>query len=463
MRPIFDRQDTIAAIASPSGLGAIGLIRLSGPRAIEIVDTVFSADLAKAASHSLKFGKIIREDGSVLDEVLVAVFRGPRSFTREDTCEVSFHGSPYILQEAMALFARQGARPAFAGEFTQRAYLNGAMDLAQAEAVADLIASSTARAHALAYRQMRGGVSSEIKLLRDQLLHFTSLLELELDFGEEDVEFADRRQLLDLVSSIQATTQRLVASFEVGNAIKEGVLTVIAGRPNAGKSTLLNALLQEDRAIVSDIPGTTRDTIEEPIVIDGILFRLVDTAGIREAQDQIEAIGVERTYASIRKASILLYVYDALATTVTERNSDLEQLAQPGLKVIVAANKWDQTQLLHDNIQHHHQSSIHPTDLCISARDNIGLPALKSALVHAALGDANNPNEVLITNVRHLEALRHAGEALGSAATALQSGLSQELVALDIRHAIHYLGEITGEISTDEVLGNIFGKFCIGK
>jgi len=455
--------DTIAAIATASGQGAIGLIRVSGPQAIPIVDSVFSKDLSHAQGHSLHFGKIVLEDGKVLDEVLVSIFRAPRSFTKEDVCEISFHGSPFILREALSLLCRKGVRPAHAGEFTQRAFVNGAMDLAQAEAVADLIASTTARAHDLAYKQMKGGVSTEIGKLRDRLLHFTSLLELELDFAEEDVEFADRGQLLALLEQMERMASRLAGTFHVGNAIKEGIPTVIAGRPNAGKSTLLNALLQEERAIVSDIPGTTRDTIEEAFVVDGILFRLVDTAGIRETQDSIEAIGVERTLASIRKASILIYLYDAPATTQAQKEEDLAALSADHLKVIVAANKWDVMWTLHDNLLDQATRSLGPDEITLSARGNYGLDQLKAALVKAATEGADLQSEVIISNVRHLRSLEQAVQSLKSATEAIHNGLTQELVSIDIRQAIHHLGEITGQITTDEVLGNIFSKFCIGK
>jgi tRNA modification GTPase len=455
-------HDTIAAIATPTGLGAIGVIRVSGPDAITLTDRAFGGKLAAAAGHTAHFGRFKRLDGTVLDEVLVTVFRAPRSFTREDTCEISFHGSPYILREAMQVLADLGARPALPGEFTQRAYLNGALDLAQAEAVADLIASSSARAHTIALQQLRGGVSNEIQRLRADLLHFTSLLELELDFAEEDVEFADRGQLLALVGRIRALTLRLVESFRLGNAIKEGIATVIAGRPNAGKSTLLNALLQEDRAIVSDIPGTTRDTIEEALVIEGLRYRLIDTAGIREAQDTIEAIGVERTLASIAKAQVLVYLYDPHTTSAVERDADLSRLQQPGLHVVVVRNKCDVAGGL-AGLAAGSGSEVLPGEVLISAREGMGLDGLRAALLATGGLDADHAGEVVISNVRHLQALQKAAAALESAEGAILGGLTQELVALDIRLAVHHLGEITGEITTDEVLGNIFSKFCIGK
>ncbi len=450
--------DTIVAISTPPGLGAIGLIRLSGPNAVDLVDQVFSKNIAQARGYSLHYGQILK-DGDLLDDVVVSVFRGPRSFTREDVCEVSFHGSPFILREALSLFAGLGARLAEAGEFTQRAFLNGAMDLAQAEAVADLIASTSSRSHELAMRQMRGGVSDEIGRLRDRLLHFTSLLELELDFAEEDVEFAERGELLELVRRIRRLAGSLAETFRLGNAIKEGIVTVIAGRPNAGKSTLLNALLREERAIVSDIPGTTRDTIEENIVLEGLNFRLIDTAGIRDATDKIEAIGVERTYEKVAGASVLLYMYDVVETTLEEVEQDLAALAREGLEVVVLANKVDL--LAGEGIP---GAGILEGHIRLAAnRGGEGLEEVKAALVKAGGVLSVDSDSVIISNVRHYEALRKAGASLGEAEEGIELGVTQELVALDIRHAIHYLGEITGEITTDEVLGNIFSKFCIGK
>jgi tRNA modification GTPase len=460
---IAARHDTIAAISTAPGLGAIGVIRISGPAALDITSRAFSKDLRQAKGYSLHFGQI-RNGEKLLDEVVVAVFRAPKSFTKEDVCEISFHGSPYILREALELFTSLGARLAEPGEFTQRAYLNGAMDLAQAEAVADLIASSTAKAHELALKQLKGGVSNEIKRLRGELLDLTSLFELELDFGEEDVEFADRERLQGLIAHIIGITRRLASSFKLGNAIKEGIGTVIAGRPNAGKSTLLNALLQEERAIVSDIAGTTRDTIEAQLVIEGVQFRLIDTAGIREAQDTIEAIGVERTFASIAQAQILVYVYDASALPQDQVQADLAQLQREGLQTLVIANKIDKLYQLHDHLMEQALASIPPSHIGISNKEGqvFGHDSLRKQLYESGIGEASN-EAVIISNIRHHQALQSAAISLEEAQTSLQAGLSQELVAIDIRHAIHHLGTITGEITTDEVLGNIFGKFCIGK
>lgn len=447
-------QDTIVAISTPVGVGALGLVRLSGPDAVAVVDRVFSKDLSTARGRSVHYGRVLK-GGEVLDDVLVTVFRAPHSFTREDTCELSFHGSPFILREALALFLEGGARLAEPGEFTQRAFLNGALDLAQAEAVADLIASNSARAHRLAVEQLRGGVSSEIKRLRAELLDFTSLLELELDFGEEDVEFADRGQLLALVRRIQGIAHGLAESFRLGNAIKEGVPTVILGRPNAGKSTLLNALLQENRAIVSDVAGTTRDVIEDRLVIEGIEFRLQDTAGIRATGDAIEAEGVRRSEGLARKAGLLLYVFDPREESESAARAYVSGLGLAGgIRVVFLANKADV----------HGPVALRDGVLRLSALEGEGLAALRSRLVAEvqAFGEGAT-GDVLISNVRHAEALRKASGSLEDAAAGLEGGLTPELVALDIRHAVHFLGEITGEITNDEVLGNIFGKFCIGK
>ena len=473
-------HDTIIAIATPQGEGAIGVIRLSGSNAIKMVNKVFSKDLELAQGYSVHFGKIsVTEEGltsqslkdvagdepqsTTLDEVLLTVFRAPKSYTKEDVVEISFHGSPFILSEALNLFINAGARLAKPGEFTQRAFLNGALDLAQAEAVADLIASESAAAHSLAMGQLKGGVSNEISKLRSELLDFVSLIELELDFGEEDVEFADREKLLQLIQKIMGIAARLADSFKLGNALKNGIVTVIAGRPNAGKSTLLNALLGEDRAIVSDLPGTTRDTIEETLVIEGVMFRLIDTAGIREAQDKIEAIGVQRTMEKIGQAAILLYLYDAVGLSQEEVAKDLAQFKREDMEVIAVANKEDLVHRLHDSQIPDWFAQLPAGHLIVSAESGSRLEELKQRLYQAGVGQGKKTEKVIISNVRHYQALKLAGEALASAEFAIREGLSGELIALDIRLAIHRLGEITGEITTDEVLGHIFGKFCIGK
>lgn len=456
-------KDTIVALSTPPGVGALGVIRVSGSRAFEITGRIFRGkDLADQPGYTLHHGRLADESGRTLDDVVVGLFRAPHSFTGEDTTEISCHGSPYILAQVMDLLVRQGARLARPGEFTQRAFLNGKMDLAQAEAVADLIASTHESAHDLALRQMRGGVSREIAALREELIHFASLIELELDFSEEDVEFADRTRLRELIRHILATLTGLAESFRLGNALKEGVSTVLAGRPNAGKSTLLNALLQEERAIVSDIAGTTRDTIEEGLVIQGIRFRIMDTAGIREAQDQIEAIGVSRTLEKIRESAILIYVFDVLEMDPAAVRTDLDGLAREGLTILLVPNKMDLNPYTRpeDFISDHaDREHIIP----ISARNHQNLPWLKEQLAAAALAGARPEGDVLISNARHAEALHHTRKALEATLSGLDNDLTPDLLAEDIRQALFHLGEITGEVTSDDLLTNIFGKFCIGK
>jgi tRNA modification GTPase len=628
-----DLSDTIVALATPQGVGAIGVIRLSGKDAIEIVDRVFRGkSLKQQDSHTVHFGTIRDKDDRIIDEVLATLFVAPRSYTGENVVEVSCHGSDYIIQRLIRLFIDEGARLAQAGEFTMRAFLNGRMDLSQAEAVADLIASSSAGSHELAMRQMRGGFSDEIAKLRQELIDFASLIELELDFGEEDVEFANRDDLKALVQKIQGVLRQLIQSFQLGNVIKQGVTTVIAGRPNAGKSTLLNALLNEERAIVSDIAGTTRDTIEEVLNIKGIQFRLVDTAGIREAEDTIEAIGVEKTLEKVRQSSLLVYVFDVIETSPEEVRADLAQLIQPGMHVLVVANKMDLNP--YTKYEHYFGSSPgpssrggensspgpssrggegfvagdesekigkwltadgktysllkerarelrkHPTEaeaelwphirkrqiedaefrrqhiighfipdfvalkekliieidggyhqlpdvklrdeerqtilegmgyavlrfsneevleklgyvthsiraklqeirrrdssppleeglgvereswVPIIAKEGMNIPYLKEKLYEAVLHEKINLDQTIVSNARHYEALEKAHAALDAVLQGMASGVTSDFVAMDIRRALHHLGEITGEISTDDLLGNIFGKFCIGK
>lgn len=607
-------SDTIVALATPQGVGAIGVIRLSGPKAIGIVDAVFPAkNLLKQAGHTVHFGTIRNEENKIIDEVLATLFVAPRSYTGENVVEVSCHGSDYIIQELIQLFIRQGARLAQAGEFTMRAFLNGQMDLSQAEAVADLIASSSASSHQLAMQQMRGGFSNEIAALRQQLIDFASLIELELDFGEEDVEFANRDDLKVLVEKIQSVLRQLIQSFQLGNVLKKGVSTVIAGRPNAGKSTLLNALLNEERAIVSDIAGTTRDTIEEVLNIKGVEFRLIDTAGIREAEDTIEAMGVEKTLEKVRQSSLLIYVFDIIETSPEEVRSDLEKLIQEGMHVLVVANKMDLNP--YTKWEHYFDSSPGPSSgggeaavlgkwkttdaktfkmlqakarelrknptpaeaalwphirrrqiegcefrrqhivgsfipdfLCLEhklileidggyhqlpevklrdeerteileamgyevlrfkneevlenldevvirirtrlkwyksntppgeeglgvelprsswvpiiAREGMNIPYLKEKLYQAVLSEEVNTDSTIVSNARHYEALEQSYQALDAVLNGMATGITSDFIAMDIRRSLHHLGEITGEISTDDLLGNIFGKFCIGK
>jgi len=485
-----DLSATIVALATPPGVGAIGVIRLSGPRAILVADKIFKGKrLENQPSHTAHFGRVVADDGRILDEVLITTFIGPNSYTGEDTAEISCHGSPYILQEIIQLCLGNGARLAEPGEFTLRAFLNGKMDLTQAEAVADLIASESAAAHDIAIRQLRGGFKHEIQKLREELIHFASLVELELDFGEEDVEFADRNDLKKLVNQIRDHLRPLIQSFALGNALKMGVTTVIAGRPNAGKSTLLNALLNEERAIVSDIPGTTRDTIEEVLNIRGIQFRLIDTAGIREAQDTIEAIGVARTMEKIEQAAILVYVWDvAGGMTILEVWEDLERLTKgkETSKLLVVCNKMDRNPLFQTEwLLNPNLPGVHPylmgnwgltipsesglpnlkaaSLLPVSAKNLMNIEFLKEKLFEAAAGEGVNTESTVVTNARHHDALRRADEALAEVLTGLDANITGDFIAQDIRRSLSYLGEITGEIGVEDLLGNIFGKFCIGK
>jgi len=458
--------DTIVALATPQGIGAIGVIRLSGPKAIEICNAVFGTkslkkkNLTEAASHTIHFG-VIHDGDVVLDEVLASIFKAPNSYTSENTVEISCHGSPFIQQQIIQLFIRNGARMANQGEFTLRAFLNGKLDLSQAEAVADLISSNSATSHQVAMQQMRGGFSNKIKLLRQNLIDFASLIELELDFAEEDVEFADRTDLKNLVSSIQRIVQRLIDSFEVGNVIKNGIPVAIVGKPNAGKSTLLNALLEEERAIVSDIPGTTRDVIEDEINIEGVQFRFIDTAGIRETNDIIESIGVEKTYEQIKLSSIAIYLFDAHEITASELKLIVNDIT-PHLhnsQLVLVANKIDKEDLDYTK----REFSAFPEMLFISAKERTGIDEFKKHMVKLFDNRTVNVTETIVTNARHVEALRHTNSALIKVLEGLNHNVSGDFLAMDIRQALHYLGTITGEISSDDLLANIFSRFCIGK
>ena len=468
-------QEIIVAIATPPGEGAIGIVRLSGAGCVELLDPFFrvgkgARPLVRREVRKAWFGILSDEEGSAIDEVVVTVYRNPASYTGEDSVEISCHGSPYILSRTVQLCLDNGARMAQPGEFSQRAFLNGKLDLSQAEAVADLIASQSAAAHRVALRQLRGGVSDEIKLLRQKLIDFASLIELELDFGEEDVEFADRTELRDLVEKIRARIEALTTSFKLGNAIKEGITTVIAGRPNAGKSTLLNALLNEERAIVSAIPGTTRDTIEEAINIGGVTFRLVDTAGIRDATDTIEAIGVERALERVRTSQLLIYVYDVIETDPETLRADLDKLYRADLQLVIVANKMDLNPYTkYEQYFGEEYTGRFPVTnddfvpMIASAKSNLGY--LQERLLAAATGGTGglDQQQVILSNARHYDALRRADEALVRVLDGLSSGLSQDFIAMDIRQSLRELGEITGEITTDDLLGNIFSNFCIGK
>lgn len=449
-------QDTIIALSTPPGSGAIGVIRLSGPEAITITNSVYlGKDLTKQQSHTLHFG-LIKDENIIIDEVVASLYVAPKSYTKENVVEISCHGSNYIIQQILNLLIKKGARAAKPGEFTLRAFLNGSLDLSQAEAVADLIASDSKASHDVALQQMRGGFSNELKDLREQLIHFASMIELELDFGEEDVEFANRDQLKALILKINAVLHRLISSFEMGNVLKNGVPIVIAGKPNVGKSTLLNALLNEERAIVSDIAGTTRDTIEDELNINGIIFRFIDTAGIRETADIIEAKGVERTLERMKQAKLIIYMVDSLQTPdeLEEQLRDLQKIDIPYLAVV---NKAD---LFNDQQKEEFASR---EVLFLSAKENIGVEELKTALLAKVNLLSINTSETLVSNIRHLEALKNTESALINVLNNIDNPVTSDFLAMDIKQALHYLGEITGQVTTDDLLENIFAKFCIGK
>ena len=491
----YTDDDTICAISTPAGMGGIAVIRISGRDAMPIVARCWKgATIEQMKSHTAHLGRIIDPaDGSVLDEVVLTIFRTPHSFTGEDVIEISCHGSPWIQQEMVNLLIRCGCRAATGGEFTRRAFTNGRLDLSQAEAVADVIASSSRASHRIAMSQMRGDFSRQLSMLRERLLHFVSLMELELDFSEEEVEFADRRHLVELAEEIRGVIARLTHSFAVGNAIKNGLPVAIVGETNAGKSTLLNYLLHDDRALVSDIHGTTRDVIEDTITLGGTLFRFIDTAGIRETTDRIEEMGIERTFRKMSEAQIVLWVIDGttpideiaplaariLPTIFVEKDSGAAidgistecegceaDVASDGRRLIAVVNKGDllgneQEAALRDALAGMLPAGT-PT-IIISAREHTNLDALQQALLHAAALPDNDANEVIVTNARHYAALAKAGEAIARAIDGLQAGISGDFVSQDIRECMHYLGEITGEITPTDVLSTIFRHFCIGK
>ncbi|PSR53046.1 tRNA uridine-5-carboxymethylaminomethyl(34) synthesis GTPase MnmE [Adhaeribacter arboris] len=455
----FSNKDTIVAVATAAGRGAIAVIRLSGPQAIIIAQSVFRGkDLRQQATHTIHFGTI-RDGARLVDEVLISLFLAPHSYTKENVVEISCHGSDYIVQEIIKLLLKNGARLAQAGEFTKRAFLNGQFDLAQAEAVADLIAADSAKSHEVALKQMRGGFSAEIKALRGQLIHFASLIELELDFGEEDVAFADRSALENLIHELQRLIRNLLQSFALGNVIKNGVPTVIVGKPNAGKSTLLNVLLNEEKAIVSEIPGTTRDFIEDEISLEGITFRFIDTAGLRETQDKVEAIGVERSRQKIEEAALIIYLFDVNELSPAELGSELQALNTSGKPVLAVANKVD----LARNLEPAAYETVVPV-LYIAAADKVGIETLKQKLISTVnQGNLNTGSSTIVTNLRHYASLEQTNQALDAVLQGLAQGISGDFLAADIRRALYALGEITGEITTDDLLENIFSKFCIGK
>jgi tRNA modification GTPase len=449
-------NDTIIALATPQGSGAIAVIRLSGAHAIEVVDKIFFSkkNLENLTSQSVVFGTIKKED-EIVDEVLISVFRNPKSYTGEDTVEISCHGSPYIIKTILELLVQNNVRMAQPGEFTQRAFMNGKLDLAQAEAVADLIASESKASHSIALHQMRGGVSNELATLRESLINFTALIELELDFGEEDVEFANREELSSLVQNLEVKIQNLSESFNYGNAIKNGVPVAIVGYPNAGKSSLLNLLLNEERAIVSDIAGTTRDTIEEVLTIEGIQYRFIDTAGLRQSDDTIENIGIERTKLAITKADIIIHIYDVRDENHAQNaiTPFLDEMAREGKKLIQVANKIDLKEELYTS----------DTIIFLSTKTKQGLDDLKRKMAHI-LEVSKFENSVIISNFRHLESLKLAMISLQEVKQSMIQNLSGDLLSFHLRNTLRHIGDITGNIDIDkDILGTIFGKFCIGK
>ncbi|MBP9794179.1 MAG: tRNA uridine-5-carboxymethylaminomethyl(34) synthesis GTPase MnmE [Flavobacterium sp.] len=474
----MNHHDTIVALATPSGAGAIAVIRISGPEAITIASEVFQSihqkDITKQKSHTLHLGHIIDSSAGsgqvkILDQVLLSIFKGSNSYTGENTIEISCHGSTFIQQQIIQLLLRKGCRMAQAGEFTLRSFLNGKMDLSQAEAVADLIASDNEAAHQIAMNQMRGGFSNEIAKLREELLNFASLIELELDFAEEDVEFADRSQFNELLNRIEFVLKRLIDSFAVGNVIKNGIPVAIVGEPNVGKSTLLNALLNEERAIVSDIAGTTRDTIEDELVIDGIGFRFIDTAGIRETKDVVESIGIQKTFEKIEQAQVVLYLIDSLQLIIDNENTvkvEIEKIKNqfPLKPLIVVCNKVDKLNA-EQRAQFDKQLSIinYQFLIEISAKQKTGIESLKNTLLSFVNTGALRNNETIVTNTRHYDSLLKALEEIQKVKYGMQTHLPSDLMAIDIKQALYYFGEITGQVSNDELLGNIFANFCIGK
>ena len=505
------QNDTICALATANGIGAIGIIRVSGEKSIEIVNKVFDGkNLAKAASHTIHYGFVVdrslkmegeerfpedsnlpeiataesqklKTESEIIDEVMVSVFHAPKTFTTENSVEISFHGSPHIAKKILEVLIKNGARMAKAGEFTMRAFMNGRIDLSQAESIADLISSENEASRKVALNQLKGGISDEISLLRNDLLNFTSLIELELDFAEEDVEFADRTALNNLIQNLKTKIQNLLDSFQYGNALKNGVAVSIIGKPNAGKSTLLNALLKEERAIVSEIAGTTRDTIEEILHIKGNAFRLIDTAGLRETEDQIEAIGVAKAKEKVENADVLVYLIDSNSTHITEDVSLLKELMREDLKTIICITKSEtivtgnvcvtapsetegkeSIQYLTETLNFHLPSSSFEL-LEISAKENHNLDLLKNELSSYVENLKSEESNVVITNQRHYEALQKSLESVQKVEDAVHRKISTELLAYELRNTLEHLGEISGEFTNDEVLGNIFSKFCIGK
>ena len=453
----MEMNDTIVALATAPGVGAIAVIRLSGTGCIQVVNDVFKgADLSTKKSHTVHFGSIMDGD-TMIDEVLATVFVAPNSFTKENSVEISCHGSQYIINRIIQLLLAKGARLANPGEFTQRAYLNGRFDLAQAEAVADLIASENEAAHTTALNQMRGGISGEIKTLREKLVHFASMIELELDFSEEDVEFASRDELKQLIMNIDKVLVKLIDSFQLGNVIKNGVPVVIVGKPNAGKSTLLNALLEDEKAIVSDIPGTTRDIIEDELNMRGVKFRFIDTAGLRETKDQIEAIGVERAERKMDESALIMYLFDLSTESLEIIQQQEARLIEKNKPYILVGNKVDKVEA------EHQQLATNKHYVSIAAKELVGIDKLKELIWDKSQMDNFKPGNVVVTNIRHYQSLVNTQNSLHDVVRGIDNKITNDFLAQDIRHALHYLGSITGQITTDDLLANIFSKFCIGK
>tara|TARA_B100001093_G_scaffold484075_1_gene517174 strand:+ start:3255 stop:4637 length:1383 start_codon:yes stop_codon:yes gene_type:complete len=458
-------QDNICALATASGVGAISVLRVSGPDAIDICSSIFESkqsekQLTLEKSHTIHLGYIVNGN-QMIDEVLVSIFKGPSSYTGENTIEISCHGSIYIQQQILQLLIHNGCRMARAGEFTFRAFMNGKMDLSQAEAVADLISSSNEKSHQLALSQMRGGFSSEINSLRKKLIKFTSLIELELDFSSEDVEFANRNDLTNLIDELKLVLRKLIDSFALGNVLKNGIPVAIVGEPNVGKSTLLNTLLNDDRAIVSEIAGTTRDTVEDELIIDGTSFRFIDTAGIRATEEKIERIGIKKTYQKIAEAKVVLYLFDSLSSSPTIVKKELSKLQKHTeyKHLIVLANKVDGGDLSRIKMEF----DFLPQILFISAKSNIGVEALKSMLIKKVMNGMLSNNDLMVSNTRHYEALSNSLNHVSRVQEGMIANISGDLLAMDLRQALYHLGQITGEITTDDLLDSIFNDFCIGK
>jgi len=459
-------NDCICALATASGVGALGVIRISGENSIKITNNIFHGkNLENVDSHSIHYG-YIKDNEEIIDEVMISIFHAPKTFTTENSAEISFHGSPHIARRILQVLTKNGARIAKPGEFTLRAFINGRIDLSQAESVADLISSENESSRKIALNQLRGGISSEISLLRDSLLNFASLVELELDFSEEDVEFADRSSLLKLITKIEEKLKSLIDGFKYGNAIKNGIPVAIIGKPNAGKSTLLNSLLKEERAIVSEIEGTTRDTIEEILNIEGNSFRLIDTAGLRKTNDKIEALGIEKTREKAQQADIIIYLIDIASNDISEDLELVKNLLNNKTKLIICLTKIDEynsdnTYIIEKNINDNFSNDFHL--IKISALKNINIHELKNELCNYINFLNFDKDNTLITNERHFEALKKTEQSLQNVKNSIFRNITTELLAYELRQSIEYLGEITGEVSNDEILGNIFSKFCIGK